>query len=80
VRQWEAPPVERLRAIHIATAFATLDLSLLAARAGGGASAGTVALAVAAGVVLAACVALVCVHPIIDPPVRVKVAPAGCER
>ncbi|MFG2053277.1 hypothetical protein ACGFI9_04515 [Micromonospora sp. NPDC048930] len=65
--QWDsAPPVGRLRAIHVAAAFATLDLSLLAARAGGGASAGTVALAVAAGAVLVVCVALVCAHPLVD--------------
>ncbi|MEV4655964.1 hypothetical protein [Micromonospora sp. NPDC049301] len=65
--QWDAEPlVGRLRSIHVAAAFATLDLTLLAARAASGASAVTVALAVVTGAVLATCVALLCFTPIID--------------
>ncbi|MFG3299607.1 hypothetical protein [Micromonospora chersina] len=71
VGQWDAaPPVQRLREIHVAAALATLDLSLLAARAGGGASASTVVLGVATAAVLTTCVALVCAHPVIDQPKR----------
>ncbi|SIN41348.1 hypothetical protein SAMN04489832_6707 [Micromonospora cremea] len=67
VGQWDAEPlVGRLRSIHVAAAFATLDLTLLAARAATGASAITVTLAVVTGVVLVACVALLCAPPIID--------------
>ncbi|WP_346124365.1 hypothetical protein [Micromonospora coerulea] len=67
VGQWEAEPlVGRLRSIHVATAFATLDGSLLAARAAQGASAFTIVLAVATGSVLAICVALLCTPPLID--------------
>ncbi|MFR9775408.1 hypothetical protein ACL02O_05040 [Micromonospora sp. MS34] len=68
VGQWDAAPlVARLRAIHVAAALATLDGVLLSARtAGGAAGAWAVALAVLTGVVLAACVALVCAHPVID--------------
>ncbi|MET7836443.1 hypothetical protein ABZS44_26875 [Micromonospora sediminicola] len=72
VGQWDAMPVvERLRAIHVAAAFAVLDLVLLLARAGGGASPGTVALTVTAGAVLVACFGLVCAHPLVDRPERV---------
>ncbi|MFG1661352.1 hypothetical protein ACGFIY_33095 [Micromonospora chersina] len=46
----------------------TLDTSLLAARAAGGASPFTVALAVTTGGVLAICLALLCAHPVIDRP------------
>ncbi|WP_422733184.1 hypothetical protein ACN26Y_19210 [Micromonospora sp. WMMD558] len=67
VGQWEAEPlVGRLRSIHIAAAFATLDVSLLAARAAQGASAATVVLAVATAAVLATCVVLLCTPPLID--------------
>ncbi|SCE72011.1 hypothetical protein GA0070607_0756 [Micromonospora coriariae] len=67
VGQWDAEPlVGRLRSIHVAAAFATLDLTLLAARAATGASGVTVALAVVTGAVLAACVALLCTPPLID--------------
>ncbi len=67
VGQWDAAPlVGRLRAIHVAAAFATLDAVLLTARAGGGASATTAVLGVLTGAVLAACAVLVCAHPVID--------------
>lgn len=67
VGQWDAEPlVGRLRSIHVAAAFATLDVTLLAARVSAGASAGTVALTVAAGTVLAACAVLLCTPPLID--------------
>ncbi|PZG02205.1 hypothetical protein [Micromonospora deserti] len=67
VGQWDAEPlVGRLRSIHVATAFATLDGSLLAARAAQGAPATTIVLAVATGAVLATCVTLLCTPPLID--------------
>ncbi|MEU8327727.1 hypothetical protein [Micromonospora sp. NPDC048839] len=67
IGQWDAGPlVGRLRSIHVAAAFATLDVALLAARAATGATAGTIALAVASGTVLATCVVLLCVPPLID--------------
>ncbi|MGW3805541.1 hypothetical protein [Micromonospora sp. NPDC005113] len=67
VGQWDAEPlVGRLRSIHVAAAFATLDLTLLAARAATGASGVTVALAMVTGAVLVACVALLCTPPLID--------------
>ncbi|MGQ5259837.1 hypothetical protein ACTWLT_03670 [Micromonospora sp. ZYX-F-536] len=67
VGQWDAEPlVGRLRSIHVAAAFATLDVTLLAARAASGASAGTITLVVVTGVVLAACVVLLCTPPLID--------------
>ncbi|MGK5740992.1 hypothetical protein [Micromonospora sp. URMC 103] len=69
VGQWDsAPLVGRLRSIHVATAFATLDASLLVARAGPGASGASLGLMVAVGALLVACVALVCAHPGIDRP------------
>ena len=47
IGQWDAEPlVGRLRSIHVAAAFATLDLTLLLARAASGATAGTIALTV----------------------------------
>ncbi|KAB1916436.1 hypothetical protein, partial [Micromonospora sp. AMSO31t] len=67
VGRWDAEPhVGRLRSIHVAAAFATLDVTLLAARAARGASAGTVSLAVVTGVVLATCAVLLCTPPLID--------------
>ncbi|MDO3702866.1 hypothetical protein Q3W71_14435 [Micromonospora sp. C28SCA-DRY-2] len=67
VGQWDAAPlVGRLRSIHVAAAFGTLDAALLTARARADASAATVALSVATGAVLVACLALVCAHPVID--------------
>ncbi|MGI5522372.1 hypothetical protein ACQEUX_15645 [Micromonospora sp. CA-259024] len=67
VGQWDAEPlVGRLRSIHVAAAFATLDLTLLLARAAGGATAATIALTVTTGVVLIGCVGLLCTPPVID--------------
>ncbi|MEU5784859.1 hypothetical protein [Micromonospora lupini] len=67
VGTWDSEPlVGRLRSIHVAAAFGTLSLVLLAARAAKGASTATVALAVATGVLLAACVVLLCTPPLID--------------
>ncbi|WP_327035243.1 hypothetical protein [Micromonospora ureilytica] len=67
IGQWDAGPlVGRLRSIHVAAAFATLDVVLLAARAATGASASTIALAVITGTVLATCVILLCLPPVID--------------
>jgi hypothetical protein len=67
VGRWDAEPlVGRLRSIHVAAAFATLDVTLLAARAAPGASAGTVALAVVTGAVLVTCAVLLCTPPLID--------------
>ncbi|MET7966399.1 hypothetical protein [Micromonospora sp. NPDC005305] len=67
VGRWDAEPlVGRLRSIHVAAAFATLDVTLLAARAASGASAGTVALAVVTGAVLVTCAVLLCTPPLID--------------
>ncbi|MEH1058502.1 hypothetical protein V6U89_25245 [Micromonospora sp. CPCC 206171] len=67
VGQWDTEPlVGRLRSVHIAAAFATLDGSLLAARAAQGTSAITIVLAAATGGVLATCVALLCTPPLID--------------
>ncbi|PYC68135.1 hypothetical protein C7C45_19755 [Micromonospora arborensis] len=67
VGQWDAEPlVGRLRSIHVAAAFATLDLTLLLARAATGATAATGALTVATAVVLTACVGCLCTPPLID--------------
>ncbi|MFI7608091.1 hypothetical protein ACIBTV_23515 [Micromonospora sp. NPDC049366] len=67
VGQWDAEPlVGRLRSLHVAAAFATLDLTLLAARLSAGRSADTVALLVVTGALLAACALLLCTPPLID--------------
>ncbi|MDG4808868.1 hypothetical protein O7634_19150 [Micromonospora sp. WMMD1120] len=67
IGRWDAEPlVGRLRAIHVAAAFATLDLSLLVARAAGGGSLVTIALMAATGLVLTACAGLLCTPPLID--------------
>ncbi|GGO22024.1 hypothetical protein GCM10011576_40880 [Micromonospora parathelypteridis] len=67
IGQWEAEPlVGRLRSINVAAAFATLDVILLASRAATGASASTIVLAVVTGTVLASCVVLLCIPPLID--------------
>ncbi|WP_030491639.1 hypothetical protein [Micromonospora chokoriensis] len=67
VGQWDAEPlVGRLRAIHVAAAFATLDLVLLLARAANSASAATIALTAITGVILTGCVVLLCTPPLID--------------
>ncbi|WLS45270.1 hypothetical protein Q3V37_28575 [Micromonospora profundi] len=67
VGKWDAEPlVGRLRSVHVAAAFATLSTVLLAARATNSASAATLTLAVATGVVLTACVGLLCTPALID--------------
>ncbi|MFY1576876.1 hypothetical protein ACN26Z_18475 [Verrucosispora sp. WMMD703] len=69
VGQWDAEPLMgRLRSIHIAAAFATLDASLLAARTAHaqGPAPATIVLTVATGAVLATCVVLVCTPPLIE--------------
>ncbi|MBG6103325.1 hypothetical protein IW249_003739 [Micromonospora vinacea] len=67
IGQWDAEPlVGRLRAIHVAAAFATLDLVLLLARGASDASAGTIALTAITGVILAGCVGVLCTPPLID--------------
>ncbi|WP_245718867.1 hypothetical protein [Micromonospora rhizosphaerae] len=53
------PMVRRLRAVHVAAAFAMLDLTLLAARAATGPSAVTIALLTLAAAVLVACAVMV---------------------
>ncbi|SIR82611.1 hypothetical protein [Micromonospora avicenniae] len=69
VGRWDsAPLVGRLRSIHVATAFATLDASLLAARLSPGVSVVTLVLGVLVGAVLAACIALICARNLIDHP------------
>ncbi|MCG5456937.1 hypothetical protein PSH03_001842 [Micromonospora sp. PSH03] len=67
VGQWDAEPlVGRLRAIHVAAAFATLDLVLLLGRGAGDASPATIALTAITGVVLTGCVGLLCTPPLMD--------------
>ncbi|MFF4874675.1 hypothetical protein [Micromonospora sp. NPDC000668] len=69
VGQWDgAPLVGRLRSVHVAAAFATLDGSLLAARASRGASWDLLLLLVATGAVLLACLVLLTVVQSIDRP------------
>ncbi|MEU7850762.1 hypothetical protein AB0B69_25505 [Micromonospora parva] len=67
VGQWDAEPlVGRLRAIHVAAAFATLDLVLLLAQGARDASAATIALTAITGVILTSCVVLLCTPPLMD--------------
>ena len=67
VGQWDGEPlVGRLRSVHVAAAFATLDGSLLAARASQHRSWVMVILLAATGAVLLACLVLVTVVPSID--------------
>ncbi|MBQ1043711.1 MULTISPECIES: hypothetical protein [unclassified Micromonospora] len=67
IGQWDTEPLMgRLRSIHIAAAFATLDGSLLAARAAQGVPPAVAALLAVTGVLLLACVVLVCVPPLVD--------------
>ncbi|KAB1928398.1 hypothetical protein F8280_03325 [Micromonospora noduli] len=67
VGQWDAEPlVGRLRAIHVAAAFATLDLVLLLARGASDASPVTIALTAITGVILTGCVGLLCTPPLMD--------------
>ncbi|GIJ78880.1 hypothetical protein SAMN05443287_104202 [Micromonospora phaseoli] len=69
VGQWDgAPTVSRLCALHVAAGFATLSLGLLIARIVSGPSTVSVALAAFAALVLIACTALLCAHPLIDTP------------
>ncbi len=56
----------RLRAIHVAAAFATLDLVLLLAQGARDASAATIALTAITGVILTGCVGLLCTPPLMD--------------
>ncbi|WP_238668003.1 hypothetical protein [Micromonospora alfalfae] len=68
VGRWDNEPlVGRLRSIHVAAAFATLDLSLLGARAAQNLSVGTVALAATAGLLLIMCAVLLCTPPLTTP-------------
>ncbi|MEK8104078.1 hypothetical protein NKG94_01230 [Micromonospora sp. M12] len=68
VGRWDNDPlVGRLRSIHVAAAFATLDLSLLGARAAQGLSTGTVALMAGAGLLLITCAVLLCTPPLSAP-------------
>ncbi|MFG1919009.1 hypothetical protein [Micromonospora sp. NPDC048898] len=68
VGRWDNEPlVGRLRSIHVTAAFATLDLSLLGARAAQGLSIGTVALGVAGGLLLITCAVLLCTPPLTTP-------------
>ncbi|MGC4847284.1 hypothetical protein ACLQ3F_08605 [Micromonospora sp. DT15] len=68
VGRWDNEPlVARLRSIHVAAAFATLDLSLLAARSAQGLSIGTIALTAAAGLLLITCAVLLCTPPLATP-------------
>lgn len=67
IGQWDTEPLMgRLRSIHIAAAFATLDGCLLAARAAQGVPPTVAALLAVTGAVLLACVVLVCVPPLVD--------------
>ncbi|MFR9776754.1 hypothetical protein ACL02O_11935 [Micromonospora sp. MS34] len=71
------PAVRRLRAIHVATAFAVLDLSLLLARASQGFTIANGMLAGGAAAVVVTCVFLLCLPRSIDStrrPARVDVA------
>ncbi|MEH0845851.1 hypothetical protein V6U81_26050 [Micromonospora sp. CPCC 205711] len=69
VGQWDAMPmVGRLRAIHIAAAFAVLALTLLAASGAADPSPVTTALAALAVLVLAACAALLCAPTLLERP------------
>ncbi|MET8528593.1 hypothetical protein [Micromonospora sp. NPDC005172] len=65
IGRWDNEPiVGRLRSIHVAAAFATLDLSLLGARAAQGFSIRTIALAAGTGLLLVTCAALLCTPPL----------------
>ncbi|MEH0937645.1 hypothetical protein [Micromonospora psammae] len=74
VGQWDAMPmVGRLRAIHIAAAFAVLDLTLLAALAAAGPSPAAIGLGAVAAVVLTACAALLCAPTLLERPSAAQV-------
>ncbi|MDG4787748.1 hypothetical protein O7626_17685 [Micromonospora sp. WMMD1102] len=71
IGRWDTEPlVGRLRSIHVAAAFATLDLSLLGARTAQNLAIGTVVLTVAAGLLLIACAILLCTPPLTAPTER----------
>ncbi|RLP94558.1 hypothetical protein EAD89_03810 [Micromonospora sp. BL4] len=64
---WAVEPlVGRLRAIHVATALAVLDLVLLEARASGGRTTATTVLLALVGAVLLVCVGLLAVPGLLD--------------
>ncbi|MEH0819826.1 MULTISPECIES: hypothetical protein [unclassified Micromonospora] len=66
--RWDvSPTAQRLRAIHVAAAFVTLDLVLLAARAAAGASVAVVVLSALTAALLATCVVLLCVPGLLEP-------------
>ncbi|MDG9676592.1 hypothetical protein [Micromonospora sp. DH14] len=67
VGQWDAEPlVGRLRAIHVAAAFATLALVLLLAQGTSHASGVSVALTAITAVILTVCVGLLCTPQLLD--------------
>ncbi|MGQ5261485.1 hypothetical protein ACTWLT_12070 [Micromonospora sp. ZYX-F-536] len=71
VAQWDAAPlVGRLRSVHVAAAFATLDGSLLAARASQGPSWEMVLLLAATAAVLLTCLVLLATVRALDRPGR----------
>ncbi|MEU4336315.1 hypothetical protein AB0F59_17080 [Micromonospora lupini] len=64
---WAVEPlVVRLRAIHVAAALAVLDVLVLTARRGGGATPGTTVLLTLSAAVLVACVGLLAAPGLID--------------
>ncbi|WP_307871595.1 hypothetical protein [Micromonospora sp. U21] len=66
--RWDvSPTAKRLRAIHVAAAFVTLDLVLLAARAAAGASVAVIVLSALTGALLATCVVLLCFSGLLEP-------------
>ncbi|MET0416598.1 MAG: hypothetical protein ABW022_11325, partial [Actinoplanes sp.] len=73
VGQWDGTPlVGRLRSVHVAAAFATLDGSLLAAQASHGTSPVMAVLVVATGAVLLACLVLLTMVGSMDVPHPVR--------
>ncbi|MET7963307.1 hypothetical protein [Micromonospora zamorensis] len=60
------PMVGRLRAVHVAAAFAVLNVMLLVARTAGGATAATTVLLTLSAVVLLACAGLLAVPGLLD--------------
>ncbi|WP_245718961.1 hypothetical protein [Micromonospora rhizosphaerae] len=66
--RWDVSPrAKRLHAIHVAAAFVTLDVVLLAARAAAGTSVTVVVLSALAGALLATCVVLLCAPGQLEP-------------
>ncbi|WP_446211437.1 hypothetical protein [Micromonospora sp. IBSANI012] len=66
--RWDVSPrAKRLRAIHVAAAFVTLDVVLLAARAAAGTSVTVAVLSALTGTLLATCVVLLCVPGLLEP-------------